>query len=361
MSYIEIDTKALAHNYNLLKSVVAPEVAVGAAVKADGYGTGASMATKLFHKNGCRHFFVHNVTEALQIRETLGPNEGSIFTLGGFEIENYNLYKKFAITPIVVSLDQLRYMAKNKIDIEYALKFNTGMTRLGLEPLEVKDALPLIESMGNNKLTLVMSHNACAEFPEHPQNKIQLEIFQRIAQHFPNTKKSLAQSGSIFLGKEYHYDVVRPGIFLYGAEEPTIAINHRLKAQPVVSVYGEIIHKKVVNNACHIGYNATHKVDAGSKIFTVRFGYADGYLRSLNTKGKVFSEGKMLPVVGRINMDMITIDASSLDESAFSKAKYVEILGKNITLKDIAELASTSEYEMLTALGSSKRYKKVYI
>lgn len=236
------------------------------------------------------------------------------------------------------------------------LALDTGMQRLGLSPAEVQELANAAERLDGITLDYVMSHLACAEDASHPMNGEQRQRFDELRSALPPVPASLANSGGIFLGPAFHYDLARPGAALYGVSRTTGAPE---KMKQVIGLKGKILQVRIVDSESTVGYGATGPVPAGSRLATVAAGYADGYLRSLGNSGHGYAAGVKIPVVGRVSMDLITFDITDVPAGALNPGDDIEIIGDRQTVDDLADEAGTIGYEILTSLG--QRYARQYM
>ena len=331
---LAISLKAIAENYLLLKKKSAPaECAV--VVKADAYGLGLEPIARTLWKAGARFFYVALLEEAIALRGILP--EAKIAVLNGIE----RAYKKEQEHYRLISV------MNHHGNLPGILHVDTGMNRLGFSMEEAA------KISGGLVSGWVMSHLACADTPEHPMNDEQYRRFNAVRKSFPALKASLANSSGIFLKKCFHFDQVRPGCALYGVN-PTPS--KKTPVQPVVTLTAPILQTRIVQQNGTVGYGATVKVKKGTQLATIGLGYADGFLRSIEGSGEVMIAGKPAAILGRISMDLIVVDISHLPVKEYLEA---EIMGKKITVDQLAEEAGTIGYEVLTRLGS--RFKRIYI
>ncbi|MCA8902193.1 MAG: alanine racemase, partial [Hyphomonas sp.] len=231
-----------------------------------------------------------------------------------------------------------------------AIYVDTGMNRLGLNPdILDKDG----DALRKLAPVLVMSHLACADDPDSPMNAAQLKAFDAIAAAFPDTPSSLANSAGCYLGKAYGQDLTRPGIALYGGSHPPAGVSLR----PAVTLEAEILSVFSAKAGSTVGYGATHTLGADVTLATVALGYADGILRAGSDKLSGWIDGVECPVLGRVSMDLITLDVSKAQQAAKAGAR-VEFLGPHAKLEAQAARAGTLGYELLTGLGP--RVERVY-
>jgi alanine racemase len=249
------------------------------------------------------------------------------------------------LVPCLNSAAQMAAFARDLPGRPCALQLDSGMNRLGLEPAELAAAADLLPGLAP---VLAISHLACADAPEHPQNRAQAEAFAAVAAHLPGVRLSLAATGGILLGPAFHHGLTRPGIGLYGGL-PFAA------ARPVVSLALPVVQVRDVAPGEAVGYGAAWTAPAPARIATVAAGYADGLPRALCGRGLALRAGDTpCPIVGRVSMDLITVDVTDLAEVPDSLA----ILDDQQTVDTLAAAAGTIGYEILTSLGA--RYDRVY-
>lgn len=203
----------------------------------------------------------------------------------------------------------------------------------------------------------ILSHFACADEKDHAMNETQYEVFEKIAKHFPNAEKTLCNSSGIFRNSKYHYDIVRPGMALWGLN-PTPEIKNPM--QPVASLTAPVVRVRLVYKGATVGYNATYKFDKDTWIATLSAGYADGIFWNLGNKGALYWKGYKCPIRGRVSMDLTTVDLSEVPEGQRPKpGDALEIIGEHQQADDLAKAAGTIGYAVLTRLGN--RYERKYI
>ncbi|PDT43531.1 MULTISPECIES: alanine racemase [Sinorhizobium] len=355
--YLTIDLAALRRNYRKLSTRVAPATAA-AVVKADAYGLGAEQVSDALHAEGCRHFFVAHLPEAVKLGPLL-PNDTQIFVLNGLQPGTEITCAKARIVPVLNSLEQFRRwsLTARKLGrvLPAVLQFDTGMSRLGVPPEERTPLAADLGGCGNIEILFIMSHLACADELDNGQNAEQLAEIGRIAAEFPGLSVCLANSGGIFMGDDYHGVLSRPGIALYGGA-PTAGKPNPM--EPVVRLDVAVIQTRTVPAGTRVGYGGAHVTSAETRLATIAAGYADGLPRSLSHRGAVFYDGVRLPFVGRVSMDSITVDISALPEGTLALGSLVEVLGPHQTLEELAEAGGTISYEILTSLG--RRYERRY-
>ncbi|WP_281825614.1 alanine racemase [Jannaschia rubra] len=337
-----IDLEAIAANWRALDAMSSPDCETGACVKADAYGLGvAKVAPRLF-RAGCRAFFVATAEEGMELRRVLGP-EPRIYAFYGHMAGDTATLKRGDVVPMICSVDQLARHLESLPRHPFGLQLDTGMNRLGLKPAEWAAVAELALRADP---VLVMSHLASADEPDSPQNLAQLALFNDLTEGI-DPPRSLAATGGILLGKDWHFDMVRPGIGLYGGLPWA-------EADPVVSLDLPVITCFDVETGDKVGYNGTWTAPETSRIATVAGGYADGLFRALSPGMDVMAGPVPCPVVGRVSMDVMGVDISHLDADPES----VRVLDAHRTVDAVAAHAGTIGYEVLTSLG--RRYDRRY-
>jgi alanine racemase len=355
-AFLTIDLAAVVANWRLLQHT-AGGVTTAAVVKADGYGLGAVPVARALAAAGCRTFFVAHLDEALALRGALAGPE--IAVLNGCPPGAEPLFVTHRLIPVlndVGRIDAWLGFAAGRADAPAAiLHVDTGMNRLGLPPDEVARvrAHPRIAACAWRN---VMSHLACADEPDHPLNDTQRRRFEAVRAALPGWPASLAASSGIFLGAGYRFEEVRPGAALYGIA-PQAGRPNPL-AQPV-RLQTRILQVRRVDRGESVGYGAAHTARESTKIATIAIGYADGYLRTASGRGSMRIAGTTVPVVGRVSMDLITLDVGALPEAAVAPGTLVDVLDAARTPDDLARDAGTIGYEILTSLGA--RYRRRYV
>jgi alanine racemase len=352
---LTIDLGAVVGNWRRLRELSHP-AECAAVVKADAYGLGMAEAARALARAGCTTFFVATLGEATDLRELLP--EATIYVLAGLLRGTAPLFHQHRLRPVLNSAEEIREWAEFCMRIAAklpaAIHIDSGMNRLGLSPPEI-DFLATAKSLWDAfELCLIMSHLACADEPEHPKSATQLRIFDALRAKLPKAALSLANSAGILLGRSYHYDLVRPGIALYGGRARRTGEN---PSQPVVRLDGRILQVRDVATGETVGYGATRTLRRPSRIAIVAAGYADGLFRAHSTKDDeeglvVFLGPHPAPIFGRVSMDLITIDVTSVPESFAARGQWVELIGPNVSAQEFAARAGTIDYEVLTNLGS---------
>ncbi|PIE10909.1 MAG: alanine racemase [Rhodobacterales bacterium] len=337
---LTIDLSAIVANWQALDSVSTAETA--AVVKADGYGLGAARVARALARAGARKFFVAVAEEGAALREALGPGpEINIFS--GHMSGDTDMIHDMTLTPMINSVDQLLRHVEALPGHPFGIQLDTGMNRLGMEPAEWSTLRDI--AVAQNP-TLLMSHLACADDPGHAMNAQQLQTFCELTDGL-NIPRSLAATGGILLGSAYHFDLTRPGVGLYGG----LPFD---QATPAARLELPVIQIRDVAPGETVGYSNTWQAQEPATIATVSAGYADGLIRAMSDKARLYHGSIPCPAVGRVSMDLIGVDISHLPETPRS----LDILCDHQTVDHLAEAAGTIGYEILTSLGD--RYMRRY-
>jgi alanine racemase len=335
-----IDLNAIRQNWQKLRSISSNDAA--AVVKANAYGLGLAQVTKALYAEGARIFFVATVEEGAELRSILGKKP-DIYVFSGHMVGDTELIKNYNLIPLINSIEQLSRHSKLLREKKFGVQLDTGMNRLGMEPMEWESVKELALSLNP---VLIMSHLACADDPNHKMNSKQLDIFLTLTNKI-NINKSLAATGGILLGPEYHFDLTRPGIGIYGCSPMQDCL-------PVLKIDIPVIQIRNIESGETVGYGNTWTSPCKKKIATISAGYADGLFRAIGKKAKLYFEEISCPIVGRISMDLIGVDITSLKVDPVR----LELINSQQTVDNIAEGAETIGYEFLTSLGN--RYSRNY-
>jgi alanine racemase len=354
---LTVDLAAIAANYRRLQRYVAP-AECGAVVKADAYGLGAAEVAPALARAGALSFFVAQLAEGVALRRLL-PKTASIYVLNGLMDGERQAFEQERLAPALNDLGQIerwsQFCRARGQRLPAVLHIDTGMNRLGLPASELQQLAREPHRLAGIGLELVMSHLACADEPDHPMNRRQLDAFRAARTLVPGVRASFAASSGIFLGRDFHFDLARPGVALYGANP--------LPGQPnpmtqVVGLKARILQVRDVDRGETVGYGAAHRFTRPRRIATVGVGYADGFLRSSSNRGCAVLGGVPAPIVGRVSMDLITLDVSDAPEALQRPGAMVDLIGEGRTVDDVAADAGTIAYEILTSLGP--RYARRY-
>lgn len=351
-----IDLRAIRENWQAANDASGAATAA-AVVKADGYGLGAVEVSRTLHEAGCRTFFVALPEEGVAVRSLLP------------DVEIYVLNGPSRPTTLALSAHELRPVLNSRLQVEMwaeacaqrsrampaALMLNTGMNRLGLDPDDLLALTNRSGPLGKIDLTLVMSHLACAEDPTSSMNGAQQATFDEMRRVLPDAPASLANSAGIFLGEDYHYELTRPGICLYGASPFADA---PAPMAPVVQAEAEVLQIREITAGETVGYGATFTAQRPMRIATIAAGYADGLFRAAGNRANAAVNGTPVRYLGRVSMDLIVVDVTEIGGD-IAPGDQVELVGSTISVDDLAQAAGTIGYEVLTSLG--RRYRRRYI
>lgn len=338
---LSVDLNALAANFHALEAVGG--VPVHPVVKADSYGLGAAACARRLAAEGARTFFVARADEGVALRTALGP-EPAIYVLDGCVGDAAAALKAAGLRPVMNHGDQLAAWRAAGGGV-CGVQIDTGMNRLGFRPEDAPEPFDGLE--------MVLSHLACGDDPAEPMNARQRDAFSEVVKRYPGTVRSFANSGGVFLGPDYAFDALRPGICLYGGG-PEGRPDPRIKA--VATLSAEILQVRETPEGESVGYSRKFIAGRPTRIITVAAGYADGVLRSYSPRGEVFVAGRFRPIVGRVSMDVCAVDATGLDVAVGDR---VELFGPNRLLDDAATAAGTISYELLTSITA--RVPRAYV
>ena len=357
---LTIDIDALVRNWKKLRARVAP-ARCAAVVKADAYGIGVDRAVPALARAGCRTFFVTHVAEGIRVRALLGDASAQVYVLNGLLpfADIAADYIAHGLAPVLGSIEEMQRWAREAQGLSAALHVETGMNRLGLSGFGNADALArAVQQAGDSlKLDFVMSHFISAERPEDPLNQQQIQAFHSIRSALPALPGSLANSSGIFLPQNPFCNLVRPGYALYGGN-PTPG--HPNPMEVVISLHADILQARWVGAGETVGYNGIWKAPRPSRIATLAVGYADGFPRGAAIGGgEAVVAGVYCPIVGRVSMDLMVLDVTSVPEAAAVSGVPVELLGHYISIDDLAARSGVIGYEILTGLG--RRYHRIYV
>ena len=347
-----IDLEALAHNYRIICASLKKGTICAVVLKANGYGMGLKEASSRLYQEGCRHFFMAFLSEAIELKSYIGQ-DSFIYVLAGLRQGDEDVYVRHTFIPVLSDLSQMQDWNTFSINkgqcLKAALHFDTGMTRTGLSPEAVKN-LTLLD-LSHIEIVCVMSHLACAYQSTHPMNETQRLSFDDLRKRFHTIPASFSSTGGTHLGQPYHYDMVRIGIALTGCQ---VADNPKLK--PVLKAYSQVLQINHIKVGEAVGYDATFVAERPSSIATLGGGYADGYFRRLSNRGEVYFQGKRLPIVGKVSMDMFTIDVTDV---SIHPGDWVELFGDHLSAHEVAEKAGSVSWELFARLGP--RFERFYV
>ncbi len=336
---LTIDLGALVANYRALDAMTAGETA--AVVKADGYGLGAGLVAQTLAKIGARTFFVATAAEGATIRAALGPGP-TINVFSGHIAGTTETLRAAHLTPMLNSPEQIARHHSSLPGHPFGLQLDTGMHRLGLQPGDWPSARALAA-----QAALVMSHLACADEPTHPLNAVQLARFGEMTADI-SAPRSLSATGGTLLGADYHFDLTRPGIGLYGGLPFA-------SARAVIRLSLPVVQIRDLAPGDTVGYAASFTAETPRRIATLASGYADGLPRTLSNKATLWHGATPCPLVGRVSMDLLTVDVTD----CATPPDTLDLIGPDQSVDDLASIAGTIGYEILTSLGC--RYQRMVI
>lgn len=332
---LRCDAEAFRSNYSSLRRAAGTRT--GAAVKANAYGLGSSEAVRHLLGEGCRDFFVSTWWEAAELGSL---PEGSLSVLHGFGADDDPLP---GVRPVLISAEQVaRWKQSGRSGEACDLMVDTGINRLGL-------GLDQLDEAGGLRIHTLHSHLACAD-EDHSLTPLQLQRFSEVRTVIAAKRYSLANSAGIFLGREYGFDLVRPGLALYGGIPREEARQH---IRPVVTLEAQLLQVRHVQAGESVGYNATFVATEPMTVAVINMGYADGYWRALAGSGHGMFDGVQLPIIGRISMDLIALDGR--DAAGLREGDWIEL---PFDLERLAAASGYSQYELLT--GLSQRWRRVW-
>jgi alanine racemase len=364
---LAIDLAALVDNWRKLatRSVSARS---GAVVKADAYGLGLGPVVEALYGAGCRDFFVAQPQEGVDVRRS--APDARIYVITGAFKGSEGAFTAHRLIPLISSPSQLTVWVDAAQQAgaarPFGLHVDTGMNRSGLTLVEALAASAGLDALKSAGLSLIMSHFACADAPDHPMNARQFESFQKVRAAFSGIESSLANSAGILTGLAKGTDLTRPGIALYGGEAVNGIAN---PMKPVVTAEARIIQVRTAKQGETVSYGATVKLERDTKIAVAAIGYADGFHRAggsgvaLRQTGLPAGAGAIgghrVPILGRVTMDFTMFDVTDVPDSVLRDNEWIELFGPSIPLDDVARSAGTIGYELLTSLGH--RYHRAYV
>lgn len=354
--FLEIDTQAIVHNYKTLQTKLSSSTCA-AVLKADAYGFGIKAIAPVLQRQGCNTFFVAHLEEGLFLRTFL--KDGLIYVLSGLLPDTESLFIENALIPVLTDFEMVKNWArecqKRDQKLPCALHFDTGMRRSGFDQ---KDFTKLLEAwglLGVLDIHFVMSHLVSSHDPANSLNEQQKLLFDSLRHHFPSVKASLADTGGIYIGASYHYDLTRVGKGLFGLFTPP---HDTPPLQPCLKLFGRILQIRQARKGESVGYGATYTLPHDSKLATLGIGFADGYDRRLSNNAFVYIQGFKAPVLGRISMDYTVIDITDIPEALCYVGGWVELVNQVLTLDTLAHSIGTISRELSTGFG--QRLHRVY-
>jgi alanine racemase len=354
---ITIGLDALEANYRYCSERIQPST-LAAVVKADAYGLGMRKIAPALHQAGCRQFFTATYREGATLRGLLP--EAEVFVFESVTHRSVPVFLQHGLTPVLITpassalwATQARALGR---PLPAIIHIDTGMTRLGFSEHGLHQLLGQDGTLEWLDIRYVMTHFACADQLESGMTRRQLERFDQLRQMLPRSPTSIGNSAGSLLDPEFPGDMARLGIALYGGNPYS---DKSLPLAPVLRVQSRILQVSEISAGTTVGYGATYSATGTRKIATVGIGYADGYPWSLGNKGIASVGGHRVPVVGRVSMDMIALDVTGVSDDLIEEGQWVDLIGPNVTLEEVADLAGTINYELLTRL--SQRARRKYI
>jgi alanine racemase len=359
---LTVDLAGIKANWRWLAAVAKGAECAGV-VKADAYGMGIEPVVAALWDAGCRTFCVATLVEGARLKSVLP--DATTYVLDGLMPGTAAIYPERGLRPVLGSLAEIvewaAYSRAVGARLPAAVHIDTGMNRLGLPAAEVHalaaDPGPLVDFT----VSLVMSHLACGDTPGSPMNGRQKAAFDTLRAMLPEAPASLANSAGTLLGADYRYDLVRPGIALYGGRAMGGRPNPAAK---VVRVEARILQIRAASAGEVVGYGATYTLARPSRIATIATGYADGFLRSISgpigrPPPPAYIGGYPAPIIGRVSMDLVTLDVTDVPPALAQRGAWAELIGRHVQIDDLADSSGTIGYEVLTRLGP--RFQRIYV
>lgn len=358
---LTIDLGAIKRNWQHIRDKVGSSVTVSAVVKANAYGLGVSRVAPALYEQGCREFYVASLAEGLQLRELLA-RDAVIYLLAGVAAGDELFCADRGLIPVLSSLPAIEswsiFCDSQAKSFPSVIKFDSGMSRLGLSLDEVQVFLSSKQLLRSSGVVGFMSHLSCADETFSETNSQQLASFRAAAMlmqaQVPRIRLSLANSSGVYLSDDYHFDLVRPGAALYGINPVPEKLNPLMA---VVSLKLPILQVKTLKSRSAVGYGGDAVVTAGTVLAVAQGGYADGINRVLGLRPYAFVGGQRVSLVGRISMDSCIFDVSSVP--GLQRGNSIDLFVAGETLSDLAASEQSLGYEILTSLGL--RYQRVYL
>ncbi len=357
---LDINLKALTDNWRHIRDMQST-ARVAAVVKANAYGLGLLPVADALWAEGCRSFFVALPQEGEDLKAHLPQAE--VYVLSGLPRGEAGHFHEHDLIPVLNSWEEIEewaaYNARHELRLPAAVHVDTGMNRLGLDADEARRLAGHEGLLRNFRLSLLMSHLACADMPGHEMNRRQKALFDEIRALFPSVPTSLANSAAALAWPDWDHELARPGIALYGGNPFSDRPN---PMRPVVTLYATVLQVREVKRGESVGYGATWKAKEDSRIAILGLGYADGLFRCIadarSGPAHVYVAGQFAPYVGRISMDLAAVDVSAIPPQSLERGMRAEIMGPHVGVDELAHWAGTISYEILTSLGP--RFTRLY-
>ncbi|MCP5145424.1 MAG: alanine racemase [Gammaproteobacteria bacterium] len=358
---ITINLDALVSNYRALCSMAASGTCA-AVVKADAYGLGVVPVARALAAAACREFFVADVNEGVALRAVLPSADFRIHVFEGVDDASAEATMAANLWPVLNSDRQIdcwqRTARRVGRELPCTLHVDTGMNRLGMPAHDALTRAGRADGLHGLALQLLITHLACADDPANPMNAAQLRAFGDVTAAFGNIRTSIANSGGLMMAPEYHGDLPRPGIAMYGGNPQP---GQDSPFRTVVTMTARVLQTRQVAAGATVGYGASYCAPGTRTLATLAAGYADGYPRALSNRGWVAISGHRAPVVGRVSMDTTVVDITDLPLAVSAGLDVAELIGTTISLDSVARWADSINYAVLTGLGRrpDRRYSLV--
>jgi len=341
---LEINLSNIKKNWMYLDTLSTKDTETGAVLKADAYSLGVREIAPALWEAGARSFFVATTEEALELNNYL-PQNKKIYILNGYNTKYRKAIDSYSFIPVLNTSSQLNSFIDFHPTNKTCLQIDIGMKRLGFQDNELKKYEKIISKLN---LDLLIGHLSCADEKENSANGSELLYFNSKTNKLMKFNRSIAASHGIFLGQSYHFNVTRPGIALFGGVREKELLD-------VVNIKLPVLQSHYLKPYDGVGYGLTYKTKSKKRVATLFGGYADGIIRNLSQKGYLYHNSIPCPILGRISMDLVTVDISHLK----TIPKFLNLLGSSQSINDLADKAGTISHEILTSLGS--RFLRTYI
>ena len=350
LNKLYIDLQAIAHNYQTIQKFAGNKVECTANIKSNAYGLGVLPIMRCLSMSGCNKFFVTTLDEALELRHSLSITD-EIYVLNGVALGEEAEFAQNHIMPVLNTKAQYEifnnYCRKKNRNFYALLNIDTGVNRFGLSIAEAMEIAAQDASIRKIKIHFIISQLAYGSILD----KQQLALMHQLKTAF-QVPISFADSNSLCLGSDYHFDIMRLGIILYGCAP------EELNLKKAVSLTSSIIQIRELTEDCFIGHNNGYKIAKNTIIATIPIGYADGLHRTLSNKAICYINGHPVPVIGDISMDLTVIDVTNIPKEDLVLGAEVELLGKNASIETMAQQADTTRHDILVSLSS--RLHRIY-
>ncbi|HXJ01121.1 MAG TPA: alanine racemase [Micropepsaceae bacterium] len=358
LAHLTVRLGSVAANYReVLRR--APSASAAPVVKANAYGMGLAPVTHALSNAGADSFFVARLEEGIEARALL-PH-ARIFVFDGVAPGTASALVSHRLTPVLNSLEEITEWSMrakaDRVELDAVLQIDTGMNRSGLSHAELSQLASRVrESLVGINLVLILSHLALADEPDREMNWVQLARFRAALAALPAAPASLSASAGIELGRDFHFDMVRPGLAIYGGKPVQTRPN---PYRTVAVLTGCVLQIRHIDEGETVGYAATFTAARPSRLAIVATGYADGLIRAGAARGRAAIAGVRVPFAGRMSMDLLALDATDVPLPVLNRGTEVEFMGDTVTLEEVAEAAGTITHEVLTSI--SPRARRIYV